>query len=131
MIEGGRGGAFVNVSSGAGITGVRGGAGYSAAKAGLQMLTRVTASEWGRHGIRANCVAVGLVASERALAAWEVGGIDHDAIIGGIPLRRVGRPADVAHAILFLASPAAAWISGQVLGVDGGPVLNGPPEEDG
>ena len=129
MIEGGRGGAIVNVSSGAGLTGVRGGAGYSAAKSGLQMLTRVTAAEWGRHGVRANCVAVGLVASERAVAAWEVGGIDHDAVIKGIPLGRVGQPADVAHSILFLSCPASSWVSGQTFSVDGGPSMNGPSED--
>src|SRR5215469_1597598 len=66
-----RSGAIVNISSGAGVNGVINGAGYSAAKAGLQMLTRVTAAEWGRHGIGANCIAVGAVASERASAAWE------------------------------------------------------------
>ena len=71
MIEQGSG-AIVNVSSGAGVTGVKGGAHYSAAKSGLQMFTRVTAAEWGPHGIRCNCVAVGLVGSERAVAAWEV-----------------------------------------------------------
>ena len=128
MIASGRGGAIVNVSSGAGITGVRGGAGYSAAKSGLQMLTRVTAAEWGRHGIRANCVAVGLVASERAVAAWEVGGIDHDAVSRTIPLGRIGQPSDVAHSVLFLVCPASSWVSGQTFGVDGGPTMNGPAE---
>ena len=129
MIEGGRGGAIVNVSSGAGVTGVRYGAGYSAAKSGLQMLTRVTAAEWGRHGIRANCVAVGLVASERAVAAWDVAGIDAEAVGRAIPLGRVGQPIDVARAILFLACPAASWVSGQTFSVDGGPAMGGPSEE--
>jgi NAD(P)-dependent dehydrogenase (short-subunit alcohol dehydrogenase family) len=128
MIAGGRGGAIVNVSSGAGITGVRYGAGYSAAKSGLQMLTRVTAAEWGPHGIRANCVAVGLVASERAVAAWDVAGIDVEAVSRGIPLRRIGQPADVAHAILYLSCPASSWVSGQTFSVDGGPAMNGPSE---
>jgi NAD(P)-dependent dehydrogenase (short-subunit alcohol dehydrogenase family) len=129
MIEAGRGGAIVNVSSGAGVTGVRGGAGYSAAKSGLQMLTRVTAAEWGRHRIRANCVAVGLVASERAVAAWDVAGLDVDAVARGIPLGRIGEPADVAHSILFLSCPASSWVSGQTFSVDGGPALGGPPAD--
>src|SRR5262249_13039247 len=60
MLAAGKG-AIVNVSSGAGLTGVKGGAHYSSAKAALQMFTRVTAAEWGRHGVRCNCVAVGLV----------------------------------------------------------------------
>jgi citronellol/citronellal dehydrogenase len=128
MIEAGHG-AIVNVSSAAGISGVRYGAGYSAAKSGLQMLTRVTAAEWGRHGIRANCVAVGLVASERAVAAWDVAGVDAAAVVRNIPLGRIGLPVDVAYPILFLASPAASWVSGQTFSVDGGPAMNGPSED--
>jgi NAD(P)-dependent dehydrogenase (short-subunit alcohol dehydrogenase family) len=121
-----RGGAIVNVSSNAGVNGVRYGAGYSAAKAGLQMFTRVTAAEWGRHGIRANCVAVGLVASERAIAGWKIAGIDPDRIAASTPLGRAGRPADIAYPILFLASDASAFVTGQTFAVDGGPVMGGP-----
>jgi NAD(P)-dependent dehydrogenase (short-subunit alcohol dehydrogenase family) len=121
-------GAIVNVSSGAGLTGVKGGAHYSAAKAALQMLTRVTAAEWGPHGIRANCVAVGLVASERAVEAWRVAGIDPVAAAAGTPLRRPGTPDEVAQAILFFVSDAASYISGQTLAVDGGPHIGGIPD---
>ena len=127
MIEQGSG-AIVNVSSGAGVGGVKGGAHYTSAKAGLQMLTRVTAAEWGRHGIRANCVAVGLVASERAVEAWKVARIDPDAMVQGIPLGRVGQPAEVASAMLFLASDAASYVSGQTFSVDGGPSMGGIPD---
>ncbi len=67
-------GAIVKVSSDAGLYGVRGGAHYSAANAALQMFTQVTAAEWGPHGIRANCVAVGGVASDRTTATWDMGG---------------------------------------------------------
>jgi len=118
-------GAIVNVSSGAGVTGVKGGAHYAAAKSGLQMFTRVTAAEWGRYGIRANCVAVGLVASERAVAAWEVAHLDQDAMAHGIPLGRAGAPVEVAYAMLFLVSDAASYVSGQTFSVDGGPALGG------
>jgi len=121
-------GAIVNVSSGAGLTGVKGGAHYSSAKAALQMLTRVTAAEWGPHGVRANCVAVGLVASERAVEAWRVAGIDPVASAAGTPLRRPGRPDEVAQAILFFVSDAASYVSGQTLAVDGGPHLGGIPD---
>jgi NAD(P)-dependent dehydrogenase (short-subunit alcohol dehydrogenase family) len=118
-------GAIVNISSDAGVHGVRGGAHYSSSKAALQMLTTVTAAEWGRHGVRANCIAVGGIASERASAAWDVAGIDPAVISAGTALGRVGRPAEVAAAILFLASDAASYITGQTLSVDGGPHLGG------
>jgi NAD(P)-dependent dehydrogenase (short-subunit alcohol dehydrogenase family) len=124
-----RSGVIVNVSSGAGVNGVRHGAGYSAAKAALQMFTRVTASEWGRFGIRANCVAVGLVASERAVDAWKVAGIDAEAFTHGIPLGRVGEPVDVASSILFLSSDASSYVSGETFSVNGGPNLGGPALE--
>jgi NAD(P)-dependent dehydrogenase (short-subunit alcohol dehydrogenase family) len=124
MIERGSG-AIVNVSSGAGVNGVKGGAHYSAAKSGLQMFTRVTAAEWGRHGIRSNCVAVGLVGSERAVAAWEVAQLDHQQIAANVPLGRAGTPREVAWPILFLASDAASYVSGQTFSVDGGPSLGG------
>jgi NAD(P)-dependent dehydrogenase (short-subunit alcohol dehydrogenase family) len=124
MIQQGSG-AIVNISSAAGIGGVRGGAHYASAKAGLQMFTRVTAAEWGPHGIRANCVAVGLVASERAVDAWERAGIAHQSLAQKFPLRRVGWPADVASCVLFLASDAAGYVSGQTFAVDGGPVMEG------
>jgi 3-oxoacyl-[acyl-carrier protein] reductase len=120
-----RSGAIVNVSSDAGVYGVRGGAHYSAAKAALQMFTEVTAAEWGRHGVRANCIAVGGIASERAKAAWEVAGINPAAIGEGAMLRRIGRPEEVAAAILFLVSDAASYITAQTISVDGGHSMGG------
>ncbi len=128
MIAAGRG-TIVNLSSGAGVTGVRYGAGYSAAKAALQMFTRVTAAEWGRHGIRANCIAVGGIASERASAAWEVAGLDQEALGKHTALGRIGVPSDIGHAILFLASDMSSYVSGQTFSVDGGPLLGGPSDD--
>jgi 3-oxoacyl-[acyl-carrier protein] reductase len=125
-----RSGAIVNVSSDAGLTGVKGGAHYSSAKAALQMFTTVTAAEWGRYGIRANCVAVGLVASERAVEAWRVAKLDTAAATAGTPLGRPGTPDEVANAILFFVSDAASYITGQTLSVDGGPHLGGIPDPE-
>ena len=118
-------GAIVNISSGAGVTGVKGGAHYSAAKSALQMFTRVTAAEWGRHGVRVNCVAPGAIASPRAAAAWRVAGLNPEAMAAGVPLGRMGRPDEIANMIVFLASDAASYVSGQTIAVNGGPALPG------
>ena len=100
----------MNISSDAGVHGVKGGA------------------EWGRYGIRANCIAVGGIASERASAAWEVAGIDPEVIGVGTALGRIGTPPEVAAAILFFASDAASYITGQTRSVDGGPQMGGIPD---
>ncbi len=121
-------GAIVNISSGAGINGVKGGAHYSAAKAALQMFTRVTAAEWGKHGIRANCVAAGAIASPRVLEAWNVAGLDPAQMGAAIPLRRTGTPEEMANMIVFLSSDAASYVTGQTIAVDGGPNLGGIPD---
>jgi citronellol/citronellal dehydrogenase len=118
-------GAIVNISSGAGVNGVINGAGYSAAKAGLQMFTRVTAAEWGRYGIRANCIAVGAVASERATAAWEVAKLDVSQMGKGNALGRLGEPSDISYPILFLSTDASSFVTGQTFSADGGTGLGG------
>ncbi len=120
-----RSGAIVNISSTAGMSGVKGGAHYSSAKAALQMFTRVTAAEWGRYGIRCNCVAPGAIATELARQAWKRANIEMDALTIHVPLRRCGEPEEVANAIVFLASDAASYITGETLAVAGGPNLGG------
>lgn len=120
-------GAIVNISSGAGINGVKGGAHYSAAKSALQMFTTVTAAEWGRFGIRANCVAAGAIASERVSEAWKVAGLDEEGMGKAMPLGRTGTPQEMANMIVFLASDAASYVSGQTIAVNGGPALGGIP----
>lgn len=124
------GGAIVNVSSLAGVNGTIGVAPYAAAKAGLQMMTRVAAAEWGPRGIRVNCVAAGLIATDKAKAKWARTGFDEARATAGFPLRRAGTPADVAQAILFLAGDSASYISGETLVVGGGPQLKGMIDVD-
>lgn len=118
-------GVIVNISSSSGIGGVKGGAHYASAKAALQMFTTVTAAEWGRFNIRANCVAAGMIASPRAAAAWETAGLDQANMGANIPLRRPGTPDEMANMIVFFASDAASYITGQTIAVHGGPSLGG------
>ncbi|MDG2005473.1 MAG: SDR family NAD(P)-dependent oxidoreductase [Novosphingobium sp.] len=118
-------GAIINISSGAGVNGVKGGAHYSAAKSALQMFTKVTAAEWGRFGIRVNCVAAGAIASERVSEAWKVAGLDEVEMGKSAPLGRTGTPEDMANMIVFFASDASSYISGETISVSGGPNLGG------
>lgn len=90
---------------------------YNAAKGGLLMFTRAAANELAPHGIRVNAVAPGLIWREGLDQAWPEG---VQRWIKAAPLRRLGMPEDVADACLFLASPAARWITGASLTVDGG-----------
>ena len=122
-------GIIVNVSSLAGINGTKGVAPYAAAKCGLQMFTRVAAAEWGHKGIRVNCVAAGMIASEGALKNWQSANLDVEAGCANLPLRRPGEPEEVANAIVFLASDAASYITGETLAVSGGPQLGGFADE--
>lgn len=116
-------GRIVNISSGAGLgvslTGIQA---YAAAKAGQIGLTRQLAHELGPAGITVNCVAPGFVRSNPdSERQWKSYGEEGQArILAGIARRRLGTPADITAAVLFLASDAADWITGQVLPVDGG-----------
>lgn len=122
-------GSIVNISSNAGMTGVKGGAHYASAKAALQMFSTVTAAEWGRFGIRCNCVAAGMIASPRAVDAWNAAGLKPETMGSAIPLGRAGTPDEIANMIVFFASDAASYITGQVVAVNGGPSLGGIPLE--
>jgi 3-oxoacyl-[acyl-carrier protein] reductase len=123
-----RTGAIVNVTSLAGKLPRLGMAPYSAAKAGLEHLTRVLALELAVHSIRANAVSPGTVRTEHLEAELAARGASFDERVSGslerfrspILLGRVGEPADAAAAVLFLASDSASFITGQVLYVDGG-----------
>jgi NAD(P)-dependent dehydrogenase (short-subunit alcohol dehydrogenase family) len=117
MIERG-GGAIVNVGSIAGILGVDGLAAYSAAKAGMHALTHSIATAYGKQGIRANTVSPGSIAGPSFLANLppEVIDAQRDHVL----LPELGTPEDVAAVIVFLASDAARYVTGQLLCVDGG-----------
>jgi NAD(P)-dependent dehydrogenase (short-subunit alcohol dehydrogenase family) len=118
-------GVIVNISSVAGISGTMGEVPYSAGKAGIQMLTRVAAAEWGPHGIRVNCVAPGMTATEKMKGRLEAGVYNLEDVSARFPLRRPGTCEEVAYAILFFASDYASYITGQTLAVDGGPTIAG------
>jgi 3-oxoacyl-[acyl-carrier protein] reductase len=117
-------GAMVLISSTSAL-GNRGQANYSAAKAGIQGLTKTLAIELGRFGVRANCVAPGFIATAMTRQTADRLGVSFEdfqtAIAEQVPLQRVGRPEDVASVIAFLCSDDAAYVSGQVVYVRGGP----------
>lgn len=122
MITQGRGGAIVNVASIEGLQPTFRHGHYAASKAAVLMHTRSAALELGPHGIRVNAVAPGLIDTGSLEADWPEGVARWQA---AVPLGRLGTPADVADACLFLCSAAARWISGATLVVDGG-VLTHP-----
>lgn len=121
MMEAGRG-TVVNVASDAGRVGSSGETVYAGAKGGVIAFTKSLAREMARHGITANCVAPG--PTETALLADMPEGLQ-EALKRAIPMRRLGKPQDVADAILFFASARAGYITGQVLSVSGGLTMNG------
>ncbi|MGB3302104.1 3-oxoacyl-ACP reductase FabG [Gordonia sp. (in: high G+C Gram-positive bacteria)] len=117
-------GRIVNLSSTSAL-GNRGQANYSAAKAGMQGFTKTLALELGPFGVTANAIAPGFIATDMTAATADRLGITFDqfkeAMAKEIPVRRVGEPADIAHAVSFYASEGAGFVSGQVLYVAGGP----------
>lgn len=117
MIAQGGGGAIINITSIEAEQPAPMHSHYNAAKAGVLMHARAAAAELGAHGIRVNAVAPGLIWRAGLEDAWPEGVARWQA---AAPLRRLGQPADVADACLFLASPAARWITGASLRVDGG-----------
>ena len=118
-------GRIINLSSSSAL-GNRGQANYSTAKAGLQGFTKTLAIELGQFNITANAIAPGFIVTDMTAATAARVGMDFEdfqkAAAGRIPVRRVGRPEDVAHTASFLASEAAGFVSGQVIYVAGGPL---------
>ncbi len=115
-----RSGRIINISSIVGIIGNKGQSNYAASKAGLIGLTKAAAREYASRGLLINCIAPGFIETDMTSALPEEA---RKALLEGIALGRLGRPEDVAGAVLFLASGLADYITGQVLVVDGGMVI--------
>jgi NAD(P)-dependent dehydrogenase (short-subunit alcohol dehydrogenase family) len=116
MIERGRG-SIINVTSMVASKGVPGASAYSASKAAVESLTRTWAAEFGAHGVRVNSVAPGPTKTEGVQAEW---GDTNEELGRALPLGRTAEPEEIAHAVLFLASPRSSFITGSTLHADGG-----------
>jgi 3-oxoacyl-[acyl-carrier protein] reductase len=112
-----RWGRIINITSVVGASGNAGQANYAAAKAGVAGMTRSLARELGSRNITVNCVAPGFIDTDMTRALSEE---QRTALVGQIPLGRLGKPDDIAAAVAFLASPAGDYVTGTVLHVNGG-----------
>ncbi len=117
-----RAGRIISITSIVGSSGNPGQANYAAAKAGVAGMTRALSKEIGSRGITVNCVAPGFIDTDMTQALSEA---QRSALLDQIPLGRLGSPADIAHAVAFLASPQAAYITGTTLHVNGGMWVGG------
>jgi len=110
-------GRIISITSVVGASGNPGQANYAAAKAGVAGMTRALARELGSRNITVNCVAPGFIETDMTAALPEE---QQKALLGQIPLGHLGKPADIAHAVAYLASPQAAYVTGQEMHVNGG-----------
>ena len=110
-------GRIINITSVVGASGNPGQANYAAAKAGVAGMTRALARELGSRNITVNCVAPGFIETDMTASLQEN---QQKALLGQIPLGHLGKPSDVAHAVAYLASPQASYVTGQELHVNGG-----------
>lgn len=124
MLERG-GGAIVNIASGSGITGEPDHVAYGCSKAGVIQLVRHLAARWGKEGIRANAIAPGLIVTEKVAKLGPVFDGFSKTIDARTCVTRLGRPEDIAATVAFLLSDDAAYITGQLIQVDGGMFVRG------
>jgi 3-oxoacyl-[acyl-carrier protein] reductase len=110
-------GRIISITSVVGSSGNPGQANYAAAKAGVAGMTRALARELGSRGITVNCVAPGFIETDMTAGLPEE---QQKALLGQIPLGHLGKPGDIAHAVAFLASPQAGYVTGQEIHVNGG-----------
>ena len=124
MIERG-GGSIINTSSGASLLGSLGPAAYGASKAAVNSITQYAATEFGKQGIRVNAIAPGMILTEATTAS---GHAEHllPIMVANMLTRRAGQPLDIAYMVLYLASDESAFVTGQVLCVDGGMTAHQP-----
>jgi len=110
-------GRIISITSVVGASGNAGQSNYAAAKAGVAGMTRALARELGSRNITVNCVAPGFIETDMTAGLPEE---QQKALLGQIPLGHLGKPQDIAHAVAFVASPQAAYITGQEIHVNGG-----------
>ncbi|MDM0090404.1 MULTISPECIES: 3-oxoacyl-ACP reductase FabG [unclassified Variovorax] len=110
-------GRIISITSVVGASGNAGQANYAAAKAGVAGMTRALARELGSRNITVNCVAPGFIETDMTASLPEA---QQQALLSQIPLGHLGKPADIAHAVAYLASPQASYVTGQELHVNGG-----------
>jgi NAD(P)-dependent dehydrogenase (short-subunit alcohol dehydrogenase family) len=118
-------GAVINLSSMNSRLGVSGRLSYCAAKAAIEAITRVLAVEWAASGIRVNAIAPGYIETPMLAKLIERGDHDPVALLRRVPLKRLGTPDEIAGVVAFLASPAASYITGETIFIDGGRTVNG------
>ncbi|WP_052948596.1 SDR family NAD(P)-dependent oxidoreductase [Mesobacillus campisalis] len=113
-------GSIINISSGASQQAVRGSLGYSVSKSGVNMLTKGFASEWAERGVRVNGVAPYYVETPILASIKETDKEFMDKVLSRSPMRRMGKPEEIAAGVVFLASDASSYMTGETISIDGG-----------